>query len=295
MDNLKIVTITTSCHFGAEIDIEHIFTDLISKAEEGLEAEDLRFSILEMKLGDKVHVLNIAHVVDATTAEASKRGRKKKPKKTFTNQITFVLADTQNNIRRISIKLFRNGQCEMTGLLNMEEGQTIVDLVKKCAGLQDIGYPEMKVRLINASFKHGRTIDRNELHRTLKNAGISFRYDPSIYHGVVVRRFDYENRKSEKTSNSIVFATGSVSINSKSFDGIDGLHETKRWISEILTNLEKKMDVPDVLNVSTAGSKSVGVVNGVVLTDDSHGNKDSARKQVDVVLSVNPNERLVSL
>lgn len=292
MDPLRIITITTSCNFERHIDLDTVFRNHLY---DSIEKNESRYFVKEMRLGKSIKRLIDDLDDDAEEdVEVLRRGRKKKERKAFTNQITLLISDKNHKKRRINAKVFRNGQCEITGVVDDGDDTTNVisvihdSVIGSCETSSKLIMNPAVIRLVNATFKVGYSIDREVLYDKVRGiAGMSSRYDPGIYHGVVVKK-PLENQT------AIFFATGSVLINAKSLDGI---YDAYSWACRILglethetKVLETKMDVSDIVNLSAPCGKGVGVVDGVVVLEDGDRDEDPAGEKVDIVLPVNPNE-----
>jgi TATA-box binding protein (TBP) (component of TFIID and TFIIIB) len=121
--------------------------------------------------------------------------------KAFGNQVTL---STCLNGKALSVKLFKNGSVQMTGLRRIDDGITALRLVLgwlwehyKCseqrgvAGLMDAetAAPTCRVCMINSDFDLGLRIKRNMLRQTMQEhfTDIQCCYDPCIYPGVKIK------------------------------------------------------------------------------------------------------------
>lgn len=124
--------------------------------------------------------------------------RKSKPIKRFDNQVTVVYQ--MDNGNKLNIKTFKNGNVQMTGIKEIDNGHSAVDLIiniiKKLyvQGLVDdinsLINSSYRIRLINTDYKIGFPIKRELLHKLLKlEYGLVCNYEPVIYPGVKVHYF----------------------------------------------------------------------------------------------------------
>ena len=133
---------------------------------------------------------------------------KKQQKKRFDNQMTLHMYDDKY---KYNIKLFKNGNVQMTGVKDVIKGKNIVDELikilkinnKTCKDDEKIVLEEDKMkntnfdtRLINCDFKVSYKINRGLLHKLLTHKyGMTCSYEPCIYQGVKLSFFmnDYSN------------------------------------------------------------------------------------------------------
>lgn len=135
--------------------------------------------------------------------------RKVKPSKRFDNQVTIVYRTKEQN--NLNIKTFRNGNIQMTGIKNIDQGSITVDYMlnilrkiyenkdKNVIGdINDLHKADYKIRLINTDYKVGFQIKRDILYKVLKNEyGNICNYEPVIYPGVKIHYF-YNESNSQK-------------------------------------------------------------------------------------------------
>lgn len=133
---------------------------------------------------------------------------KKQQKKRFDNQMTLHMNDDQYNY---NIKLFKNGNVQMTGVKDIDKGKGIIDELikilkinnKMCSADNMIVDDENKLknsnfntRLINCDFRVNYKINRSLLHKLLtQKYCMTCSYEPCIYQGVKLSFFmnDYSN------------------------------------------------------------------------------------------------------
>lgn len=131
--------------------------------------------------------------------EMSEKSKKNKEKKRFDNQMTLHMYDTDY---KYNVKLFKNGNVQMTGVKDADRGRVIVDdliktikIVNKLDSdhevLDDvdgkIGNINYNTRLINCDFRVSYKINRANLHKLLNTKyNLTCSYEPCIYQGVKV-------------------------------------------------------------------------------------------------------------
>ena len=173
MDHLRISTITCILQVSDDIKLEKIYksvpiTEYIPFIEYGADNIPRGFS-----------------------KKMLRKKRKKTKKKIFYNQATIhVFHD--NKI--MNVKLFNNGQIQITGLKEENQGPILIE--KLLDYLKDINIvPEEvylvnhKLVLINSDFDIGFEINRETLQTEIINSGYYSSYEPCIYPGVNIKYF----------------------------------------------------------------------------------------------------------
>lgn len=123
-------------------------------------------------------------------------------KKRFDNQMTFVF---DKDRVKYNVKLFKNGNVQMTGVKDVAAGSEIVDelikminhyeysgkrIVENMDNVKNLG---LKVCLMNCDFKVLFNINRSALHKVLLDEGYTCTYEPCIYQGVKLSYFISED------------------------------------------------------------------------------------------------------
>lgn len=138
-----------------------------------------------------------------------KRNTINKPavRKRFDNQMTFVF---HKGGVKYNVKLFKNGNVQMTGVKDVAAGSEIVDeLIRVVKYLEHMGNriaqnvdginnSGLKICLMNCDFKVLFNINRNALHKVLLDAGYACTYEPCIYQGVKLSYFISDDSYSGK-------------------------------------------------------------------------------------------------
>lgn len=130
--------------------------------------------------------------------------RKKVESKRFDNQTTIILKQmTSLTTNFVNIKVFKNGNVQMTGLKSMEQGTQAIDylineisrihqnkdpfIIDDVSKMQNI---DNRVRLINSDFRIGFDIKRDKLCKIIQTKYKVFcSYEPCIYPGAKVQFF----------------------------------------------------------------------------------------------------------
>jgi len=133
--------------------------------------------------------------------EKKKKSANQKEKKCFDNQVTVIykFGDYYPNI-----KIFRNGNVQMTGIRTLEDGIKIVEIITKelktiantsCPTLvenkDDVTYKDFIIRMINTDFGFPYKIRRKNLHQLLISPkyGNTCSFQPLTYPGVKLQYF----------------------------------------------------------------------------------------------------------
>lgn len=170
--------------------------------------------------------------------------RKKKTVKRFDNQTTVIIRlafidDIKlENALSTNMKIFKNGNVQMTGLKTIDQGHHALkyiiehiksshkEIVENKNILEAVDY---KVRLINSDFKIGFQVKRESLFRIMQKEYMSTfcTYEPCIYPGV---KIEYDcNNPDQKVSKKItiaVFQSGCIIITgAQSYQHVDAAYE----------------------------------------------------------------------
>jgi TATA-box binding protein (TBP) (component of TFIID and TFIIIB) len=124
--------------------------------------------------------------------------RKKDPvSKRFDNQLTIIYKYNEETV--MNIKVFKNGNIQITGVKNICDGQKMIDILVehlKVKGEEIAKTPNMlktinyKVALINSDFKVDFEIKRDKLYSTIINHyDNKCSFEPCIYPGVKIQYF----------------------------------------------------------------------------------------------------------
>lgn len=125
--------------------------------------------------------------------------------KRFDNQLTIIYKYDQDSL--INIKVFKNGNIQMTGVKQCENGRMMIDIiintikrVMETKQVEIVSTPDKmtnmnyKIALINSDFKVNFEIKRDKLHTVLKQQyGVRCSFEPCIYPGVKIQYF-WNNR-----------------------------------------------------------------------------------------------------
>lgn len=195
----KVSTITATGSVNALLDLglfyEHL---LLIKPEE--ETDGIIFVEFGMKKMDTI-----------SRGTQRRNRRQKKDARRFDNQVTVILKMLlQGSYVYVNVKVFKNGNIQMTGLKDINQGKIVVDhIIVQLKQIVD-QYPHVatlaegetikncdyKIRLINSDFKVNLEIKRDKLNKVMQNAyAIRSSFEPCIYPGVKIQFFWNDTKK----------------------------------------------------------------------------------------------------
>lgn len=164
----------------------------------------------------------------------------------FDNQSTVVVHMPTNGGYNLNIKIFKNGNLQMTGARSVEDGKIAAEYAMRFVNARVY---DIEIRLINSNFKVSKLIDRARLHEIASDViGVTSSFNQSIYPGVKMY-YMHNASKTGKCSKDtypcgcckrvtiLVFYTGAIIITgATSVEQIDSAYE---WISGVLKTYEK--------------------------------------------------------
>ena len=133
-----------------------------------------------------------------------KTNRRKKDSKRFDNQVTVILKMFEKGVLVfVNVKVFKNGNIQMTGLKDIGQGRQVVDhIIDQVRQIHYKGYEQIvatfdqiinkdyKIRLINSDFRIGLEIKRDRLNKLVQSTyGVFSSFEPCIYPGVKIQYF----------------------------------------------------------------------------------------------------------
>lgn len=127
--------------------------------------------------------------------------RKTTQTKRFDNQVTVVLRLAGAVPHPINVKIFKNGNVQMTGLRTIEQGQAVIDTIIRtvgeihahkdpsiCDDPKALTATNYRVRLINCDFRIGYEVKRDKLYKIIQQKYNTFcSFEPCIYPGVKIQ------------------------------------------------------------------------------------------------------------
>lgn len=160
------------------------------------------FDLMEVDNYDNIKYVEYGVTKDEQDFKGEKNEKKKKKdkkvKKRFDNQMTLHMYDSDY---KYNVKLFKNGNVQMTGVKDSDRGKDIIDeLIKVILMVNKLSYEHdviddvdmilnknYSTRLINCDFRISYKINRSILHKLFNNKyNLTCSYEPCIYQGVKV-------------------------------------------------------------------------------------------------------------
>jgi len=215
-DDLRISTITITCSFQTNFNVENIgkYMDMTPN------------KIVSVLYGDN----EINH--RSILILKKKPKKKKRVKKSFYNQVTLkIMSETKN--KPVNVKLFRNGSIQMTGCksiddcisilrtlcIELKKKKAIIDITKEkqielkpfVSSIDEVELNKvnnLKVVMINSNFNIGFKIERSSLYKILLNDGILSTFEPCV-HACVNIKYQCEN---QDVISIFVFESGAIII-----------------------------------------------------------------------------------
>jgi TATA-box binding protein (TBP) (component of TFIID and TFIIIB) len=180
---LKISTITATASLGCEsINADLLYDALtISTNDQG---------ILYVEYGEKYGLQKYKGFHKKLTI-----ARRRKPAaRRFDNQVTILVR--LNGTELTNIKVFKNGNVQMTGLKTPAQGYRVLEYIMTImranpaiTDSKDPSITNFQLRLINSDFSIGYEVKRDKLHKLLSKlyTGTFSTYEPCIYPGVKIQ------------------------------------------------------------------------------------------------------------
>lgn len=202
----SISTITATGFLGTEIDLEKLF-DVLQVEATSDDFSKLENQVTYAEFGKKKNV----PIFKGFSKKFLIQRRKIKPLNRFDNQLSLVFPLVNENGRcNLNIKLFRNGNIQVTGIKYIDGGPQVLSIVKKIISDVCKEHPQVcdvslleptmyKIQLINTDFKVGFEIKRDNLAKLLNGINI-YSYEPCIYPGVKIEYY-YNKANHRKDGN----------------------------------------------------------------------------------------------
>jgi len=195
----RISTITATGSVGTEVNLDLLFDELCIAIDEGGvgKTPEKQFGLVYTEYGRRKSVTFYSGIAKKYATHNSKASGFKR----FDNQLTVVYRFNDDSL--INIKVFKNGNIQMTGIKKTNDGRMMIDiLVSEIKRLslergnfivQDIDMLKTlnyKIALINSDFKVSFEVKRDKLHNVLKRLyNIRCSFEPCIYPGVKIQFF----------------------------------------------------------------------------------------------------------
>lgn len=195
----RISTITATGSVGTEIDLDILFDELcVTINEHGVgKTQDDCFGFVYAEYGKKRSITYYKGIAKKYATHNEKTSGFKR----FDNQLTVVYKFNEESL--INIKVFKNGNIQMTGVKDTSNGQSMIDIlinhIKKTEqakhiyivfNAKNLQNSNNKIALINSDFKVSFEVKRDKLHNVLKQQyNIRCSFEPCIYPGVKIQYF----------------------------------------------------------------------------------------------------------
>lgn len=190
----RISTITVTGGVNCDVCLTNLYT-LMSKHSNIKEISYLEY-------GSNKHDLLSTGTKNSKT-KRNKKASETTTRKRFDNQLTIVMFYENN---KYNIKLFKNGNIQITGVKSIEKGEKAIDfLIEKIKYVQlsnedlnlkvventeDMKNSNYKIRLINSDFKVNFEIRLDRLYELVtKTYNIICSYEPCIYPGAKIEYY----------------------------------------------------------------------------------------------------------
>lgn len=191
----RISTITVTGSVNTEIDLDILFNSFSGLIiEHGVEkTPEHLLGIVYAEFGKKRSETYYTEFSKKFIANKKKEYTTKR----FDNQLTVIYKYSNESL--MNIKMFKNGNIQITGVKKIEEGQSMIhrlvemirnSKVQAVQHIEDLKAVNYKVALINSDFKVGFEIRRDKLYSLLiNNYGNKCSFEPCIYPGVKIQYF----------------------------------------------------------------------------------------------------------
>ena len=194
--------------------------------------------------------------------------KKKKKKNCFQNQMTVEISpdlkDYPNS--KISLKIFKNGSIQMSGIKSIEACNTVLNKLIKELGkeygviennevvdidfidsktdeagneikVEEISIEKFKIDMINSGFELQYNVNRENLYNKLLESRIDCKYEPSIHAGVNIKFLPKGN---EKKVSIFIFESGNIIITGAK--NINNILESYEYISKFVEENKSEIE-----------------------------------------------------
>lgn len=282
----RISTITSTGCIGAEVNLNVLYDSInVNTTRETF--TNVRNGIVYMEYGSKKSTT----VYKGYSKKFLINRRKVKPSKRFDNQLTIVYSYEHNNtVSNVNIKIFRNGNIQMTGLKYMELGplmiEKVIEIIRNVYdnvskevvnNIEMLSPSRYQIRLINTDYRVGFEVKRENLFKLMIGEFDNLcSYEPCIYPGVKIQYFwnsenhsknglcccagkkCYEKKKSGlgfgegscKKITIAVFQSGCIIITGS--QTIQQINDCYEYVNQILYDNVSKVEKKNTVNDSNA-------------------------------------------
>lgn len=249
---ISTITITASLNIIVDLDVFYKNISIIPHEDETINRDGFTY----IEYGKKKEALTHCKGFHKKLTIAR---RKKKMGKRFDNQATVIVRTfIDDKYEHANLKIFKNGNIQMTGVKSVNHGNMILDYIVEnfktmnaeesmIASIENINITNFKIQLINSDFKIGYNIKREKLYKLIHKdySDMFCSFEPCIYPGVKIQFLIEETGKKVTIA---VFRSGCVIIT-----GAQELEETKRaytFIHGILVNNKSEIEMVSAFDQS---------------------------------------------
>ena len=191
----KVSTITATGSVNSLINLDIFYSEV-----ELIDNADQVEGIIYIEFGTR----DTATICRGVKPKKRKASRRNKKGKRFNNQVTVILKMWESNVLvYVNVKVFKNGNIQMTGLKDIDQGPRVIDhIIKQINDIYGKGYQQVvatfdqimnlnyRIRLINSDFRIGLEIKRDKLNKLIQSTYLVFSsFEPCIYPGVKIQYF----------------------------------------------------------------------------------------------------------
>jgi len=215
----KVSTITATGSLNVKVDLEKLFEHIPILDVTNMYSNGFTFAEFGMKHGEVK--FKGTHKKIAIAAKKKDNDNKNNKKRRFDNQVTMVykktipivnppidykdpldlsLSKDTGNVISANMKIFHNGNVQITGLKYIEHGLELMAMMMQflqllhnmgidvCVDIQNMHISNYAIQLINTDFRVGFDIKRDKLYHVLIKdyPKIYKTYEPCIYPGVKI-------------------------------------------------------------------------------------------------------------
>lgn len=196
--NYRISTITATASLNTEINLDLLYQSLKPICEQGTNLLPEDEGIVYIEFGKK----KVETIYKGISTSRSLNNDNKI--KRFDNQVTIVYKANINGIKSMmNTKIFKNGNIQMTGIRDIEQGRQMVENIANMirniynnvepnvvSNIDTLVPDKYQLRLINSDFKIGYEIHREKLYNILGDKYMSCcSYEPCIYPAVKIKYY----------------------------------------------------------------------------------------------------------
>lgn len=199
--NYRISTITATASLNTEINLDLLYQSLKPICEQGTNLLPEDEGIVYIEFGKKK--VETIYKGISTSRSLNNDSNNNKIKR-FDNQVTIVYRANINGIKSMmNTKIFKNGNIQMTGIRDIDQGRQMVDNIANMIrniynngeknvvlNINTLVPDKYMLRLINSDFKIGYEIRREKLYNILCDTYMSCcSYEPCIYPAVKIKYY----------------------------------------------------------------------------------------------------------